>query len=392
MTIQLRQGAGLGISGQYGDRGRRSPARRVRRVVVAVAAVTAGLAALAPVPATAASHPAKPRRSVLAYVASDDGAVHVIDTRSNSVLGIGTTSVSGGPDQVAVTPNGADLYVTNFFKYVSAINIAHQSVTNIAYDQSFFSDRLYGEAITPNGKRVYVAVQNSVHGDKVSVIDTTTNAITDTIQVSAPDQVAISRNGKRAYVSSAAGLSMINTATDKVTGTITLKEPPNGMAITPNGKLLFMTGDSGNVTVINIAKRKIVRTILNAGTGGMAITRDGKRAYVTGVDNDLIQGRVSVIDTATDTVTTTIPIGDRPPSTGAGRYFLPSEVAITPDGKHAYVTGSYRGKGNQAGTVFAIDTATNAATPIAVGTGDTRGVAIGRLPLSPKGPGKGGKP
>ncbi|WP_329571946.1 YncE family protein [Kitasatospora sp. NBC_01266] len=217
-------------------------------------AVASGLALLTPAPATAAAHPPKPRRQVYAYITSLDGHVYVIDTRTNNVLGIATTTVGGGPEQVAVTPDGASLYVTNAFKYVSVVNIAKRSVTNIPYDQTPLSpDILYGEAIAPDGKHAYVAVQNPFHGDKVSVINTTTG-----------------------------------------------------------------------------------------------------------------------------TVTKTIPIGDTPPTTGPGRYFLPAEVAVTPDGKSAYVVGSY-GNGTPQGTVFAINTATEAVTPITVGAGDTMGVAIGRL-------------
>jgi len=52
---------------------------------------------------------------------------------------------------------------------------------------------------------------------------------------------------------------------------------------------------------------------------GVAVTPDGSKAYVT---NKGVSSNVSVIDTATDTVTATIPIGGGP---GA--------VAVTPDGK-----------------------------------------------------------
>ncbi len=351
----------------------------VRRTIAAVA-VASGLALLAPAPATAAAHPPKPRKQVYAYVTSLDGHVYVIDTRTNNVLGIATTTVGGGPDQVAVTPDGASLYVTNAFKYVSAVNIAKKSVTDIAYDKSELSpDILYGEAIAPDGKHAYIAVQNPFHGDKVSVIDTARNKVSDTIKASEPDQVVISPSGKRLYVADDKGsLSVINTTNNQLVATIHLNEAANSMAITPNGKRLYVTGNSGTVSVINLAKRTIVRTVPGAGTGGLAISPNGNRAYVVGVDNKAKQGKVSVISLATDTVTKTIPIGDTPPTTGTGRYFRPAEVAVTPDGKSAYVVGSY-GNGTPQGTVFAINTATDAVTPITVGAGDTMGVAVGRL-------------
>src|SRR5438105_338088 len=80
-------------------------------------------------------------------------------------------------------------------------------------------------------------------------------------------------------------------------------------------------------------------------------------AYVTNRGSDT----VSVLDTATNTVIATIPVG-------VGR--VPEEVAITPDGAHAYVTnGGFD-------TVSVLDTATNTIlTTIPVGT-VTMGVAI----------------
>ncbi|MFH8253677.1 YncE family protein [Streptomyces roseolus] len=342
-------------------------------------AITSGLALLTPAPATSAPQPPKPHRQVYAYVTSLDGHVYVIDTRTNRVLGLGTTAVGGGPEEVEVTPDGARLYVTNAFKYVSAVDIAKKTVTNIPYDKSELSpDILYGEAVAPDGAHVYVAVQNPFHGDKVSVIDTATNQASATIKISRPDQVVISRSGKRLYVSGKSGLTVINTTNNEVIATIGLNEPANGMAVTPDGKRLYLTGDSGAVSVVNLTKRKIVRTIPGVGTGGLAISSHGRRAYVVGVDTKLRQGKLSVINLTNDTVTKTVPLGDIPPSTGSGRYFLPAEVALTPDGTSAYVVGSY-GHGTSQGTVFAIDTATDAVTPIAVGAGDTMGVAVGRL-------------
>src|SRR5215470_5486086 len=61
-------------------------------------------------------------------------------------------------------------------------------------------------------------------------------------------------------------------------------------------------------------------------------------AYVTNRMSDT----VSVIDTATNTVVATVPVGR-----------FPFGVAITPDGTHAYVTN------NASRTVSVIDTATN---------------------------------
>jgi YVTN family beta-propeller protein len=71
-----------------------------------------------------------------------------------------------------------------------------------------------------------------------------------------------------------------------------------------------------NVSVIDTATNTVVATIpVGMGPIGIAITPDGTRAYVT---ND-VSNTVSVIDTAANTVVETIPVGVRPVA-----------VAITP--------------------------------------------------------------
>ncbi|MER5696032.1 YVTN family beta-propeller repeat protein [Streptomyces mirabilis] len=114
--------------------------------------------------------------------------------------------------------------------------------------------------------------------------------------------------------------------------------------------------NSGYVSVIDTATNTVTTTIpAGDGSEGVAVTPDGTRAYVTNSLSD----DVSVIDTATNTVTTTIPVGDDP-----------GDVAVTPDGTHTYVTNSL------SNDVSVIDTATNTVTTtIPVGTGPV-GVAV----------------
>jgi YVTN family beta-propeller protein len=109
--------------------------------------------------------------------------------------------------------------------------------------------------------------------------------------------------------------------------------------------------NSNNVSVIDTATNTVVATVLVGNfPSGVAVTPDGKHVYVT---NSGGPGSVSVIETASNMVVATIafPVG------------LPSAVAITPDGKHAYVANF------TSNTVSVIDTATNmvVGTPIPVG-------------------------
>jgi YVTN family beta-propeller protein len=97
---------------------------------------------------------------------------------------------------------------------------------------------------------------------------------------------------------------------------------------------------SSNVSVIDTAANSVVGTPIGGLTNpyGIAITPDGKHAYVVNLNNT-----VSVIDTQTKaTVGSPVPVG-------AGA----AHIAIAPDGKHAYVAS------DSADTVSVIDTQKN---------------------------------
>src|SRR6516225_1057251 len=83
---------------------------------------------------------------------------------------------------------------------------------------------------------------------------------------------------------------------------------------------------SANVSVIDTATNTVIATIPVGGLSpfGVAVTPDGSKVYVTDSSRS---GHVSVIATATNTVIATIPVGEGPRG-----------VAVTPDGSKVYVT------------------------------------------------------
>ena len=130
--------------------------------------------------------------------------------------------------------------------------------------------------------------------------------------------VAITPDGTKAYVTNIGSftVSVINTATNVAIGSpIPLGNgQPYAVAITPNGDYAYVAGavpaaSTGSVSVIDTATDTVSATV-SGGTNprGIAITPDGAYAYSTGLGSD----DVSVIDTATNTVSTTISVGDAP--------------------------------------------------------------------------------
>ena len=83
------------------------------------------------------------------------------------------------------------------------------------------------------------------------------------------------------------------------------------------------SGDN-NVSVIDTATNKVTAMIpVGNYPMGVAVTLDGKKVYVT----NLIGDTISVIDATKNKVTATIPVGN-----------APRGVAVSPDGKRVYVT------------------------------------------------------
>jgi YVTN family beta-propeller protein len=114
---------------------------------------------------------------------------------------------------------------------------------------------------------------------------------------------------------------------------------------------------SNSVTVLNSSTGAVVTTLTTGFSqpSAVAVTPDGKTAYVTNSGS----GTVTPITVATNTPGSPITVGSNPYA-----------VAVTPDGKTAYVTNE------GSGTVTPITVATNTpGSPITVGS-DPEGVAV----------------
>jgi YVTN family beta-propeller protein len=305
-----------------------------------------------------------------AYIANHGGSnVSVIDTASNTV--IGTVPVGIHPYGVAVNPAGTLAYVTNEgSNTVSVINTR----TNIVVATIPVGVTPEGVAVNPAGTLVYVANWN---GPGVSVIDATTNTVVATVTLpNCPAGVAVNPAGTTVYATrecvvppatNSGAVSVIDIATNTETATIR-NLTPEGVAVTPDGTRVYVADSfTDRVSVIDTASNTVTVPILvGSRPEGLAITPDGTRVYVANRGLTSALGTVSVIDTASDTVTATIPVGVHPVG-----------VAITPDGSHVYVVN----EGNN--NVMVIDTATNAVVglPIVVGSGPrSYGKFIATLP------------
>jgi YVTN family beta-propeller protein len=218
-----------------------------------------------------------------AYVANDcSHDVSVINTRTNKLAGT-VRNAGPEPEYVDITPNGAKAYVVGpETADVRVINTATGKVTGLAQTSSHYS--LVTSAMSPDGKFLYVG--NACC--QVFVISTATDKVVDTIRTNGPtsglDSLAISPDGTKLYALTSynfaprSSISVIDTATSKVTGHISLPHYAGnfpGLFFTPDGKFAYVTLQDHSVGVIDTSTGTVIQTVSIRGVPqGPAVTPD----------------------------------------------------------------------------------------------------------------------
>jgi YVTN family beta-propeller protein len=123
-------------------------------------------------------------------------------------------------------------------------------------------------------------------GDDVTVIDTATNKAIGRIEVGVhPHGIAVPASQEFILVTiegtKPGQLVWIDPVTDKVTQKMDIGPAPNQLAVTPDGKTAYVPCSDGNWEVIDVANKKIVERIFIGGRPHNTLcTPDGKRMYL----------------------------------------------------------------------------------------------------------------
>jgi YVTN family beta-propeller protein len=265
----------------------------------------------------------------------DSGTVSTIDVKTRTK---NPTDIPVGPRPAGAvfTPDGRTAFVTNGLLAPGPIVPGSDTVSTIDVKTRTKdpTDITVGrlpalEAVTPDGRTVFVA---NLGGDTVSTIDvqTRTKNPTDIPVGQGPAGIAITPDGKTAFVANSGNygatpfplgnsVSTIDVQTRTKNPTdIPVGTGPAGVAITPDGKTAFVANQGGSVSTIDVKTRTKHPDDITVGVqpGGVAITPDGKTAFVT----DFLGGKVSTIDAKTRT--------KHPTDINVGAN--PTGVAVTP--------------------------------------------------------------
>jgi YVTN family beta-propeller protein len=260
------------------------------------------------------------------YVANREaGVVTVVDTAVNKVTA--TIEISAGPPQfIAFSPDGRRAYVSVWdeARTIAAVSVL-DTTTNAVVETIPVQTRPFLAAVSPNGKWLYVPNHDN---DSVSVIDTATDKLVTNFPVAPnPHWVAFTPDGKKVYTANHDSnlVSAIDPATNKVIAQIPTPTSPHSIAVHPTEPLAIVACfDADAAAVINTDTNTVVTTVaVGRDPQYAAWSADGRFAYI--VNND--DNTVSVVDAKTFKVTATIPTGASPTSMG-----------IVPDGSKGYVS------------------------------------------------------
>ena len=268
-----------------------------------------------------------------AYIANHSSFdISVIDTRRGVVVAtFKPKEPVGDLGDVAITLGGSRLFV---FAHVPRQGLfLHVLDTRTGRQvQALRLDGIYKTiAASPDGRSVYVigsGVLEQIAADTLKVMRKTTLELV-------ASTMAVSRDGRRIAASSGFPDVVILDATKlSVVSGFDIKGNPQGLAWSADGSRVYATdNDHGVLRVLDVAHGAAGPAIkVGVGPGAVAITPDGRKAYVAnsgqGPEEHVsgASGSISVIDLRAGRTVATLPAGQRPHG-----------VAITPDGSRAYV-------------------------------------------------------
>lgn len=246
----------------------------------------------------------------------------------NNILGSlsNTINLGGASSIYSFTTAANNKYV--YFPSALGLDILNTATSTIANVPA----GSFSEAVSSNGTFVY-----TVGGNKVYAVDSATAAIVNTISIANSLWIGVSPNNAYVYVASSPAqhqglVSIINTTTYNVVNTISINGVPGGAVdFSLNGKYAYIDSQPlfgpGLVYIINTATHASNTVNVGNGPQDMAISPNDADLYVVDTSSEA----VSVVNTTTYAVNT-ITVG------GGTNLLYP--IAITPNGSRAYVESS----------------------------------------------------
>lgn len=196
---------------------------------------------------------------------------------------INTINVANGTLGMAILDNKS-LYVAGYYSSISKINLSNVSdITPIT--------KLYGSSDVALINNSYAYVTNS-YNNTLALLDLNNDKVVNVIKgFDYPVYVAISPNGKLAYVSNIgignSKIYILNISDSKIVGSISKDlNGPFGIAFSPNGKYIYVVnGDTSTLEVFNSSTYDYVTDVpLISGSESVSVAKNGD-IFIAGGNN-----------------------------------------------------------------------------------------------------------
>jgi YVTN family beta-propeller protein len=307
-----------------------------------------------------------------AVVTPDGTRVYVVDSAVPPTLSVIDTAANAVLAAVPLTAGGfMAASTTRLYVNDGAALLVIDRATNALLTTIPLGCNPLGVAVNPDGTRVYVADCEGGAGcsacsgrAEVQVIDATNNTVLAPIPVDPIrgfiSGVAVSPDGTRVYVAnhcqttpppstpcSSGALVTIDAGTNAVMGSgVPIDPTPSFLVVAPSGGRVYVahfketdsTELPGSVTVVDVTTNMVKATIpVGRFPLGIDVSPAGTAVYVPNRDD----GNVSVLDTATNTVTT-ITVGGTP--SAPNRFISPEDTGTVPADKSSLKCGNAAAK------------------------------------------------
>ena len=272
-----------------------------------------------------------------AYVSnSNSDSVSVIDTTTNTV--VATIPTGKAPVNPTFTPDRRHVYVSNSQAgTLTVIDVKTNQTTTIPAG----GDRPSGLAFSPDGNTVFVSLIGQSYNSPGSLVSIKlgTGAISQPLPMGAdPERIALTPDGERLFVDNLLDgtMAVVDTTSNSVIATLMLGSMPFNPLMSPDGTRVYVgVMSAGHITVVDTKTNQILRTIPADSPNGMTFSEDFQSLFVS----NALSGTVQEVSLTTNQVVKTQMVGG-----------LPGNIALLPDGKHAYMVRP------QGSTVDVLDT------------------------------------
>ncbi|MFA6032796.1 MAG: alkaline phosphatase family protein, partial [Myxococcota bacterium] len=250
------------------------------------------------------------------------------------------------PGEMVMTPDGKTLAISGNGRGDNHVVFVDTATWTVKLSDPSPKDRLfYGMAISKTGDRMYVSTGS---GGEILVYDMIGKELPYQLQSipvgdGVPSGMALSADGATLFVAQMIGkqVTAFSTATGKTVATGSVAARPLGVAVSSDQTRVYVSAlpssrdsEPGTVSVFSLPNLDLVK-VLTAGKNPGRIIADPIRKRVLVLNND--QETISVIDEATDTITSTVSLLD-PADPVLGVF--PMNAAHSPDGLTLYVAAA----------------------------------------------------